>query len=204
MHATARFVQAGMKSPINPMAAIYRPSHTSAAIEISFLDATRRYAKPAFGLSSTIVDGVDTPVLEQVVWAKPFCRLLHFRRLLPNSRIADPRVLIVAPMSGHYATLLRGTVEAMLPDHDVFITDWTDAREVPLGAGRFDLDDYTDYLIEMLEFMATDASGTKSSGHGFGAERVAVMAVCQPDVRDGHRKPHGPRTAIRRVLRRSS
>ena len=134
MHATARFVQAGMQSPINPMAAFCRPSHTSAALEI-FLEATRRYAKPEFGLSSTLVDGVDTPVLEQVVWAKPFCRLLHFRRMLPASRVGDPKVLIVAPMSGHYATLLRGTVEAMLPEHDVFITDWTDARDVPLARG---------------------------------------------------------------------
>ena len=154
MHATARFVQAGMQNPINPVAAFCRPSHASAALEI-FLEATRRYAKPEFGLSSTLVDGVDTPVLEQVVWAKPFCRLLHLRRMLPASRVGDPKVLIVAPMSGHYATLLRGTVEAMLPEHDVFITDWTDARDVPLRAGRFDLDDYTDYLIEMLEFIAT-------------------------------------------------
>ena len=166
MHATARFVQAGMQNPINPMAAFCRPSHTSAALEI-FLEATRRYAKPEFGLSSTLVDGVDTPVLEQVVWAKPFCRLLHFRRMLPASRVGDPKVLIVAPMSGHYATLLRGTVEAMLPEHDVFITDWTDARDVPLSAGRFDLDDYTDYLIEMLEFIATDFARVGFSGDGF-------------------------------------
>ena len=196
MHATARFVQAGMQSPINPMAAFCRPSHTSAALEI-FLEATRRYAKPEFGLSSTLVDGVDTPVLEQVVWAKPFCRLLHFRRMLPASRVGDPKVLIVAPMSGHYATLLRGTVEAMLPEHDVFITDWTDARDVPLRAGRFDLDDYTDYLIEMLEFIATDSPGSGSPATGspetdlgaFGpseprvvSERIAVLAVCQPGI----------------------
>jgi len=196
MHATARFFQAGMKNPINPMAAICRPSHTSAALEI-FLDVTRRYAKPEFGLSSTLVDGIETPVREQVVWAKPFCRLLHFRRMLPASRVGDPKVLIVAPMSGHYATLLRGTVEAMLPEHDVFITDWTDARDVPLRAGRFDLDDYTDYLIEMLEFLATESprsgspagasSGTHPGTSGPSAprvvsERVAVMAVCQPGI----------------------
>ena len=157
MHAAARFVQAGMQSPNNPMAAFCRPSHTSAALEI-FLEATRRYAKPEFGLSSTLVDGVVTPVLEEVVWAEPFCRLLHFRRMLPASRVGDPKVLIVAPMSGHYATLLRGTVEAMLPEHDVFITDWTNACDVPLRAGRFDLDDYTDYLIEMLERRAATDS----------------------------------------------
>ena len=194
MRTTARFVQAGMQSPINPMAAICRPSHTSAALEI-FLEATRRYAKPEFGLSSTLVDGVDTPVLEQVVWAKPFCRLLHFRRMLPASRVDDPKVLIVAPMSGHYATLLRGTVEAMLPHHDVFITDWTDARNVPLSAGRFDLDDYTDYLIEMLELIAAGSPGSGSptapeanpgmpgpSAPRAVFERIAVLAVCQPGI----------------------
>ena len=196
MHATARFVQAGMQNPINPVAAFCRPSHASAALEI-FLDVTRRYAKPEFGLSSTLVDGVDTPVREQVVWAKPFCRLLHFRRILPASRGGDPKVLIVAPMSGHYATLLRGTVEAMLPEHDVFITDWTDARDVPLRAGRFDLDDYTDYLIEMLDFIATaspqadyPATGSPETGPGTSgpsaprvvSDRVAVMAVCQPGI----------------------
>ena len=175
MHATARFVQAGMQSPNNPMAAFCRPSHTSAALEI-FLDATRRYAKPEFGLSSTLVDGVDTPVVEEVVWAKPFCRLLHFRRMLPASRVGDPKVLIVAPMSGHFATLLRGTVEAMLPEHDVFITDWTDARNVPLRAGRFDLDDYTDYLIEMMELIAAGSPGSESPTT-LGSESLHVRAL---------------------------
>ena len=99
-------------------------------------------------------------------------------------------------MSGHYATLLRGTVEAMLPEHDVFITDWTDARDVPLSAGRFDLDDYTDYLIEMLEFIATDSpsgfsgDGSPETDPGTSgpsaprvvSERIAVMAVCQPGI----------------------
>ena len=194
MHATARFVQAGIKSPTNPMAAICGPSHTSAALEI-FLDATRRYAKPEFGLSSTLVDGVDTPVVEEVVWAKPFCRLLQFRRMLPASRVDDPKVLIVAPMSGHYATLLRGTVEVMLPEHDVFITDWTDARNVPLSAERFDLDDYTDYLIEMLEFIAAGSPGSESpttpeanpwmsgpSAPWVVSDGIAVLAVCQPGI----------------------
>jgi poly(3-hydroxybutyrate) depolymerase len=194
MRTTARFVQAGMQNPTNPMAAICGPSHTSAALEI-FLDATRRYAKPEFGLSSTLLDGVDTPVVEEVVWARPFCRLLHFRRMLPASRVDDPKVLIVAPMSGHYATLLRGTVEAMLPEHDVFITDWKDARNVPLSAGRFDLDDYTDYLIEMLELIAAGSPGSESpttpeanpcmsgpSAPRAVSERIAILAVCQPGI----------------------
>ena len=193
MHTTARFVQASIRNPINPMAAICRPSHTAAALEI-LLDATRRYPKPEFGLSSTLVDGIETPVVEEVVWAKPFCRLLQFRRMLPASRVGDPKVLIVAPMSGHYSTLLRGTVEAMLPEHDVFITDWMDARNIPFSAGRFDLDDYTDYLIQMLEFIRTDlrvsdCAATDFPGMGpgcviprVGTGRTAVLAVCQPGI----------------------
>ena len=138
--------------------------------------------QPEFGLSSTLVDGIETPVVEEVVWAKPFCRLLQFRRMLPASRVGDPKVLIVAPMSGHYSTLLRGTVEAMLPEHDVFITDWMDARNIPFSAGRFDLDDYTDYLIQMLEFIRTDlrvsdCAATDSPGMGPGC----VFRASGPD-----------------------
>ena len=133
MHATARFVQAGMQNPINPMAA-FCGSHASAALEI-FLERDPTLRQAGVRPLSTLVDGVDTPVLEQVVWAKPFCRLLHFRRMLPASRVGDPKVLIVAPMSGHYATLLRGTVEAMLPEHDVFITDWTTHAMCPSARG---------------------------------------------------------------------
>jgi poly(3-hydroxybutyrate) depolymerase len=110
-------------------------------------------------------------VVERTVWSRSFCDLLHFER---DSRAAkrhkDPKVLMVAPMSGHYATLLRGTVQAMLPEHDVYITDWVDARDVPVGEGDFDLDDYTDYLIEMIEFLSQ------------GGDRVHVMAVCQPGI----------------------
>jgi poly(3-hydroxybutyrate) depolymerase len=102
------------------------------------------------------------------VWEKPFCRLLYFDRQHPRPlRSPQPRVLIVAPMSGHYATLLRGTVEAFLPTHEVYITDWADARMVPLAAGRFDLDDYVDYIIEML--------------HELGGN-MHIIAVCQPSV----------------------
>ena len=107
------------------------------------------------------------PVAEQVVWRKPFCSLLHFKRELPKGRPADPKLLIVSPLSGHYATLLRGTVEAMLPAHEVYITDWQDARMVPLSDGTFDLDDYIDYVIEMFRHLGP---GTH------------VMAVCQPSV----------------------
>ena len=106
-------------------------------------------------------------VTERVVWSKPFCDVIHFARDLPARRKADPKLLIVAPMSGHYATLLRGTVEAMLPHADVYITDWTDARMVPVTDGCFDLDDYIDYVIDMLHALGPDTH---------------VMAVCQPSV----------------------
>ena len=87
---------------------------------------------------------------EEVVWQRPFCSLLRFVREGAKLRAPQPRLLIVAPMSGHYATLLRGTVEAFLPTHEVYITDWANARNVSLAAGGFDLDDYIDYLREML------------------------------------------------------
>ena len=98
-----------------------------------------------------MVGGERVPVHIVPVWERPFCRLLHFERALEHPpKRPQPKLLIVAPMSGHYATLLRGTVEAFLPNHDVYITEWVDARMVPLTDGRFDLDDYIDYVISML------------------------------------------------------
>ena len=170
MRAAARMGQEVMRNPLNPMSETYGSRAMSAALEM-FINATRRYGKPEFGIDTTVVDGVETPVVEEVVWSKPFCKVLHFRR--DSAAVEgrnDPKVLMVAPMSGHYATLLRGTVEAMLPEHEVYITDWIDARDVPLTQGEFDLDDYTDYLIEMTEFLSQ------------GGERISVMAVCQPGV----------------------
>lgn len=132
--------------------------------------ATRRYAKPEWNLPTTTIDGVEVPITVETVMEKPFGRLIRFRRdpaVLSQIKgyVAQPRVLIAAPMSGHYATLLRGTVEAMLPDHEVFITDWVDARDVPMLFGRFDLNTYIDYLIEFLQIIGPGAH---------------AMAVCQP------------------------
>ena len=170
MRAAARVGQEVMRNPFNPISETYGSRAVSAALEM-FINATRRYGKPEFELDATTVDGVETPVLEEVVWSSPFCNLLHFRRdSAAADRRGDPKVLMIAPMSGHYATLLRGTVAAMLPEHDVYITDWADARDVPLALGEFDLDDYTDHLIEMIELLSQ------------GGERVAVMAVCQPGI----------------------
>ncbi len=153
-------------NPANPMT--HTPfGRTVAASAEMFERVTRRYGKPAFDLPFTVVGGRETPVTERVVWSRPFCNLLHFDRGLPGSAKAHPKVLIVAPMSGHYATLLRGTVEAFLPSHEVYITDWIDARMVPLTEGPFDLDTYIDYLIDILTLLGPD---------------VHVMAVCQPSV----------------------
>src|SRR6202012_481582 len=127
-----------------------------------------RFGKPEWRIHDTEVNGVRTPVEIKSVWEKPFCRLLHFdRKLTRPLRFPQPRVLIVAPMSGHFATLLRGTVEAFLPNHDVYVTDWVDARMVPLAEGRFDLDDYIDYVISILHALGGDTH---------------VIAVCQPAV----------------------
>lgn len=154
------------KNPLNPLSHTGYGKTISAACEV-FERTTRRYAKPAFDLPTTLVGGTRVGVTETVVWRKPFCNLLHFKRDLPSDRRPDPKILLVAPMSGHYATLLRGTVEALMPRHEVYITDWIDARMVPLIDGRFDLDDYIDYVIEMLHFLGEDTH---------------VIAVCQPSV----------------------
>ena len=153
-------------NPLNPF------SHTQwgrsvAAMAELFERTTRRYGKPRFDIATTTVDWKSTAVTEKSVWKRPFCNLIHFERALAAGRKPDRKLLIVAPMSGHYATLLRGTVEAMLPHAEVYITDWTDARMVPLGEGRFDLDDYIDYLIDIFHTLGPDTH---------------VMAVCQPSV----------------------
>lgn len=157
-----------LTNPANPFAQTYGARTTAALAEL-FISATRRYGKPEWGLDSTTIDGTEVPVKQEIIYSLPFCDLLHFTRG-NKPRPNDPKVLIIAPMSGHYATLLRGTVKAMLPGHDVYVTDWLDARDVPLTDGRFDLDDYTDYLVEFCQFLGEDGS------------RPAVMAVCQPGV----------------------
>ena len=155
------------QNPLNPFSQTEFGKSVTAGCEL-FERTTRRYGKPEWGLHDTDVNGVRTPIEIRSVWEKPFCRLLYFDRKHPRPlRAPQPRVLIVAPMSGHYATLLRGTVEAFLPTHEVYITDWSDARQVPLAAGRFDLEDYIDYVIEMFHVLGGN---------------VHVLAVCQPAV----------------------
>lgn len=154
------------RNPWNPLASTPLGKNISAGAEL-FERMTRRYGKPIFGLRETQIDGVPYPVLEDVVWTKPFCNLLRFVRPHFPDGAKQPKLLIVAPMSGHYATLLRGTVEAFLPYFDVYITDWVDARMAPLAVGSFDLDDYIDYLREILVHL----------GPG-----VQTLGVCQPSV----------------------
>lgn len=123
---------------------------------------TRRYPKPSFGLTETRIKGEIVAVHDEIKLRNHFCQLRHFRR---DGDFAQPRVLLVAPLSGHHATLLRGTVEALLPDHDVYITDWIDARQVPLEAGPFDLDDHVEMITDFIRFLGPNTH---------------VIAVCQP------------------------
>jgi poly(3-hydroxybutyrate) depolymerase len=129
-----------------------------------FARATRRYGKPEFGIKHVDIDGEPIAVAARVGLRRPFAELRHFARAVGRD---DPRVLVVAPMSGHYATLLRDTVAALLPHHDVWITDWISASEVALSEGGFDLDDYVDYVIAFLRHLGP---------------RTHVIAVCQPSV----------------------
>ncbi|MDE2411776.1 MAG: polyhydroxyalkanoate depolymerase [Sphingomonadales bacterium] len=136
----------------------------ASALEV-FAHASAPYGKPAFDIETVEVDGTVYPVTESIVVHKPFGNLLRFTH--PGLPANAPRLLIVAPMSGHFATLLRGTVARMIERCEVYITDWADARMVPLSAGEFDLDDYIDYLIAFFEHIGPGAH---------------ALAVCQPSV----------------------
>jgi poly(3-hydroxybutyrate) depolymerase len=165
--AMADFSAGLLNNPTNPFAYFGGGPVLASALEV-FAHASATRGKPAFGLTSTTVDGREVAVREEIVLRLPFGQLKRFVR---EGVEGDPKLLIVAPMSGHYATLLRGTVERMLPRHDVYITDWRDAKQVPLSEGRFDLDDYIDYLVTFLETIGQD-----------GDPRPHMLAVCQPSV----------------------
>ncbi len=165
--AWADATRLAFKNPINPLYFTPLGKSVAAACEL-FERSTRRYGRPEWRISSTLVGGERVPVNTSTVWERPFCRLIHFERVFEHrAPRPQPRLLIVAPLSGHYPTLLRGTVEAFLPNHDVYMTDWVDSRTVPLAEGRFDLDDYIDYVISMLHALGGDTH---------------VVAVCQPSV----------------------
>jgi poly(3-hydroxybutyrate) depolymerase len=158
-----------LRSPLNPVADT-DIARTAAAASDLFETVTRRYRKPQWDLPQTLVKGVEVSVTVKSVWSSPWCDLLHFERdadalKAARGEGADPAVLLVSPMSGHYATLLRSTVEAFLPEHEVYVTDWADARMVPVLAGRFDLSDYIDHVMAMLRLLGPETH---------------VVAVCQP------------------------
>jgi poly(3-hydroxybutyrate) depolymerase len=170
----AEFASATSKLYNHPLSPF---THTPGAQRVSAgLDLMHRlskdYEKPEFGITSVQVDGIDVAVQEQVALEKPFCRLLRFKRFTDDSKVLDrikqqPTVLVVAPLSGHHATLLRETVRELLKDHKVFITDWTDARMVPKEVGPFHLDDYVGYVEEFIRHIGPE---------------VNVISVCQPTV----------------------
>jgi poly(3-hydroxybutyrate) depolymerase len=156
-----------LNNPANPWGYSSMGPLVAASLEV-FAHASAPRGKPEFGIDSVHIRGKEVPVNEEILLRKPFGQLKHFYR---EGIDTGPSLLIVAPMSGHYATLLRGTVQRLLPSFDVYITDWRDAKCVPLSDGGFDLDDYIDYLIEFLELI-----GTKTG------ERPHLLAVCQPAV----------------------
>jgi len=156
-------------NPVSPFAHTPFSQRIAAGYELMYR-LGKDYEKPAFGIDTTTVDGATIGIVESVVETKPFCRLLHFKKALNDADIAalnQPKVLLVAPLSGHHSTLLRDTVRGLLPAHDVYITDWTDARMVPLSEGPFHLDDYIYYVQDFIRTLAPD---------------LHVISVCQPTV----------------------
>jgi poly(3-hydroxybutyrate) depolymerase len=169
LRMAARMTRDFWSSPLNPAADTEFGRSLYAGADL-FANLTRRYGKPAWGVDSVKIDGQPVRVRPTEVWSSPWVKLTHFSRDMADMRKAgrrelEPAVLIVAPLSGHYATLLRGTVEAFLQDHEVFITEWTNAREVPISEGRFDFHDYIDHVRKMLQLLGP---------------RPHVVAVCQP------------------------
>jgi len=156
-----------LNNPANPFGYSTMGPLVAASLEV-FAHAAAPHGEPAFGIEEVCVGGKTVPVNEEILLRKPFGQLKRFYR---EGVETGPRLLIIAPMSGHYATLLRGTVERLLPSFDVYITDWRDAKMVPLSEGTFDLDDYVDYLTEFAELIGTKAG-----------ERPHLLAVCQPAV----------------------
>ncbi|MES2740229.1 MAG: polyhydroxyalkanoate depolymerase [Pseudomonadota bacterium] len=154
-------------NPISPLAHTPFSQRIAAGYELMYR-LGKDYEKPRFEIETTELDGATVGIIEEVVVQKPFCRLIHFRKNVnPADAVKQPTVLLVAPLSGHHSTLLRDTVRGLLVEHDVYITDWTDARMVPLAAGPFHLDDYIYYVQEFIRRLGPD---------------LHVISVCQPTV----------------------
>lgn len=156
-------------NPVSPLAHTPFSQRISAGYELLYR-LGKDYEKPRFDIGSTIIGDQTVGIIEEVAEEKPFCTLLHFKKDLNTKAFAalkQPTVLLVAPLSGHHATLLRDTVNGLLPDHDVYITDWSDARMVPVSEGAFHLHDYIDYIREFIHLLSPD---------------LHVISVCQPTV----------------------
>ena len=167
MRAMAKVGELTLSHPLNPLSQFDAGRQAAAALDF-FERTTRAYENPGFKINTTRVDGETVEVTERCITRSPFCQLVEFARDLPGNRAAqDPNLLIVAPLSGHHATLVKGAVEALLPTHNVFVTNWQNARDIPYEEGEFGLDDYIDDLRGMIEHFGGD---------------VHVFAVCQPGV----------------------
>ncbi|WP_290869102.1 polyhydroxyalkanoate depolymerase [Aquabacterium sp.] len=158
-------------NPLSPMAQLPAAQRVSAGFDLIHR-LTKEYEKPEFGINKVNVGGTEVVIQEQVVEAKAFCKLIRFKRFTDDAKLLDkmrdqPSVLVVAPLSGHHSTLLRDTVRTLLQDHKVYITDWIDARMVPMEAGAFHLDDYVNYVQDFIRKVGPD---------------VHVISVCQPTV----------------------
>ncbi|MFZ6742747.1 polyhydroxyalkanoate depolymerase [Undibacterium sp. JH2W] len=156
-------------NPVSPLAHTPYSQRIAAGYELLFR-LGKDYEKPEFGITSTTIEKQEVEIAQSTAVIKPFCKLLHFKKVLSDkdlSKLNQPKVLLVAPLSGHHSTLLRDTVRGLLPKHDVYITDWTDARMVPLSAGPFHLHDYIYYVQDFIHFLG---------------EGTHVISVCQPTV----------------------
>jgi poly(3-hydroxybutyrate) depolymerase len=158
-------------NPLSPMAQVPSAHRVSAGFDLIHR-LTKEYEKPEFGINKVNVQGTDVVIQEQVVEDRPFCKLIRFKRFTDDAALLEkmrkqPSVLVVAPLSGHHSTLLRDTVRTLLQDHKVYITDWVDARMVPLEAGAFHLDDYINYVQDFIRKVGPE---------------VHVISVCQPTV----------------------
>ena len=165
--APARVAAAGLRSILGRLPDPWHdlPPLRALSASCEMLERFRlTHVRPSFHLSTVMVGNREVPVSEERVHVAPFATLLRFAK---DVDAPQPRVLVVAPMSGHFATLLRGTIETLLPDHDVYVTDWHNGRDVPLEAGRFGFEDYVDYIVRFLEVMGPGSH---------------VVAVCQPCV----------------------
>lgn len=163
LRASAALAAASMRGSWGPWASLLPAANAIAACEL-FAQTRVTHTRPAFGIESTTVGNQTVPVVEEVAARTPFATLLHFAKDVDTPQ---PRMLVVAPLSGHFATLLRNTIEVLLPDNDVYVTDWHNARDVPLSAGPFGFDEYVDHVIGFLEAIGPGAH---------------LIAVCQPCV----------------------